>query len=116
MYELARKHCGEQDEWKISIELLDKKTGASSHRREFKSMVRELVEHDHLPDYRVGLEDNMVVFRNRMSIKVVPAETRYPVLDPEAYLHAKQVAPVLPGAGMEKLVGRKRYARTRLSR
>jgi plasmid replication initiation protein len=50
MYELARKHCGEQDEWKISIELLDKKTGASSHQREFKSMVRELVEHDHLPD------------------------------------------------------------------
>ena len=93
IYELARKHCGEQDEWKISIELLHKKTGASSHQREFKSMVRELAEHDHLPDYRVEVEDNMVVFRNRMSIKVVPPEARYPVLDPEAYLHAKQVAP-----------------------
>jgi hypothetical protein len=36
VYELARKHCGEQDEWKISLELLHKKTGASSHAREFQ--------------------------------------------------------------------------------
>jgi plasmid replication initiation protein len=93
IYELARKHCGEQDEWKISLELLHKKTGASSHHREFKSMVRELVVQDHLPDYQVALEDNMVVFRNRMSIKPVPVETRFPVLDPEAYHNARLVAP-----------------------
>jgi plasmid replication initiation protein len=92
VYELARKHCGEQDEWKISLELLHKKTGASSHYREFKAMIRELVEQDHLPDYRVALEDEMVVFRNRMSFQP-KAEVRYPVLDPEAFLHAKQVAP-----------------------
>jgi plasmid replication initiation protein len=92
VYELARKHCGEQDEWKISLELLHKKTGASSHYREFKSMIRELVKNDHLPDYRVALDDEMVVFRNRMAVQS-KADIRYPVLDPEAYLHAKQVAP-----------------------
>jgi len=92
VYELARKHCGEQDEWKISLELLHKKTGASSHYREFKSMIRELVKNDHLPDYRVALDDEMVVFRNRMAAQPKSA-IRYPVLDPEAYLHAKQVAP-----------------------
>jgi plasmid replication initiation protein len=92
IYELARKHCGEQDEWKISLELLHKKTGASSHYREFKSMIRELVKNDHLPDYRVALDDEMVVFRNRMASQP-KAAIRYPVLDPEAYLHAKQVAP-----------------------
>jgi plasmid replication initiation protein len=79
IYELARKHCGEQDEWKISLELLHKKTGASSQSREFKSMVRELVEQDHLPDYRVSLQDDMVIFTNRMSIRTKPAEVRYPV-------------------------------------
>ena len=26
MYELARKHCGKQDEWAISLDLLRKKT------------------------------------------------------------------------------------------
>ncbi len=92
IYELARKHCGEQDEWKISLELLHKKTGASSHYREFKSMVRELVEHDHLPDHRVALEGENVVFRNRMGDKP-KADVRYPVLDAEAYHDAKLVAP-----------------------
>ena len=92
VYELARKHCGEQDEWKISLELLHRKTGASSHSREFKSMIRELVQNDHLPDYQVSLEDEMVNFKNRMSYKP-KAEVRYPILDPEAYHDAKLVAP-----------------------
>lgn len=92
IYELARKHCGEQDEWKISLELLQKKSGVSSHYREFKSMIRELVKNDHLPDYQVALEDNMVIFRNRLSTPPKD-DIRYPVLDPEAYHDAKLVAP-----------------------
>lgn len=93
VYELARKHCGEQDEWKISLDLLHKKTGASSHSREFKSMIRELVQNDHLPDYKVSLEDEMVIFRNRMNCQAPKEQPRYPVLDPEAYHDAKLVAP-----------------------
>lgn len=94
IYELARKHCGEQTEWKISLELLHKKTGASSHSREFKAMVRELITHDHLPDYSVCLEDEMVVFRNRTHWQPARrAETNFPKLDPEAYHDARQVAP-----------------------
>jgi hypothetical protein len=56
-------------------------------------LVRELVEHNHLPDYLVALGDEMVVFRNRMSSQPKPAEIRYLVLDPETYHYAKQVAP-----------------------
>jgi plasmid replication initiation protein len=92
VYELARKHCGEQDEWKISLSLLHKKTGSSSHSREFKSMIRELVQHDHLPDYRVLLEDDQVVFRNRLSYQPKP-RLDFPLLSPEDYHDAKQVAP-----------------------
>jgi plasmid replication initiation protein len=93
VYELARKHCGEQDEWKISLALLHKKTGASSHSREFKSMIRELVQNDHLPDYRVALEDEMVIFRNRMSWQPAKPQVKYPQLDPEALHDARLVAP-----------------------
>lgn len=93
VYELARKHCGEQDEWKIGLELLHKKTGASSHYREFKSMIRELVQNDHLPDYQVSLEDEMVIFRNRMNWQASKEDVRYPVLDAEAYHDARLVAP-----------------------
>jgi len=93
VYELARKHCGEQDEWKISLELLHKKTGASSHSREFKSMIRELVQNDHLPDYQVFLEDEMVIFRNRMTWQAPKEQPSYPVLDPETCHDARLVAP-----------------------
>lgn len=79
--------------WKISLELLHKKTGASSHSREFKSMIRELVQNDHLPDYQVSIEDEMVIFRNRMNWQASKEQPRYPVLDPEAYHDAKLVAP-----------------------
>jgi hypothetical protein len=93
VYELARKHCGEQGEWKISLELLHKKTGASSHSREFKSMIRELVQNDHLPDYQVSLEEEMVTFRNRMTSQAPKEQPSYLVLDPETYHDARLVAP-----------------------
>lgn len=95
IYELARKHCGEQEEWKISLDLLHKKTGASSHVREFKSMVRELVEQDHLPDYSVVMDADFVIFRNRLLIQPPKPlqEINFPRLDVETYHFAKQVAP-----------------------
>ena len=118
IYELARKHCGEQDEWKISLELLHKKTGASSHYREFKSMIRELVENDHLPDYRVALEDEMVIFRNRMSMSA-EGGSPLPGTRSRGISHAKQVAPgydVYTWNRNGELVGGKRHAGTWFSR
>lgn len=56
-------------------------------------MVKELAELDHLPDYRIALDDNMVLFRNRLSMRAEPAAIRYPILDTLAYLQSKQVAP-----------------------
>lgn len=94
IYEIARKHCGEQAEWRISLELLRKKTGAGTHERKFRALVRELATDDHLPDYSVTLDvDDMVVFRNRLLLKPAAPDVTYPVLDPEAYHFARQVAP-----------------------
>lgn len=93
IYEIARKHCGEQDEWRIGLELLQKKTGASSHNRAFKAMVSELVEHDHLPEYSVKLEGDMVLFRNRSAIPEKTPDTPFPTLNPETYNDARIVAP-----------------------
>lgn len=93
IYEIARKHCGEQDEWRISINLLQKKTGASSHGRAFKAMVRELVEHDHLPDYSVTLDGEFVVFLNRETLTPSLPEDAFPQLSPETFHDARIVAP-----------------------
>ena len=92
IYEIARKHCGQQDEWTISTELLQKKCGSRGSRKEFGRSLRELAESDHLPDYLVLLDKNNIVFRNRNTWKPKP-DIEYPILDPETFHDAKQIAP-----------------------
>jgi plasmid replication initiation protein len=66
LYEIARKHCGKQDEWKISLEMLYSKVGSTAPLRKFRFFIREIVETNHLPDYTIALtDDDMVVFGNR---------------------------------------------------
>lgn len=57
LYELARKHCGHQTMWSIGLELLQDKAGSKGNLREFRRMVREIIEADTLPDYRMILHD-----------------------------------------------------------
>lgn len=67
IYELARKHCGQQLEWKISLSLLLNKTGSQSTEYKFKELLLQIVKNDHLPDYRLSFSEvnNMVIFQNR---------------------------------------------------
>lgn len=93
IYEIARKHCGDQSSWKVSIGLLQKKVGSTSNDRKFAMIVRELVKHDHLPEYSVALEGEMVTFRNRAHIKPELPESAFPKISPETYNDARIVAP-----------------------
>lgn len=92
IYEIARKHCGQQDHWSIRLGILQKKCGSNSPPRVFHSMLRVLARHDHLPDYSVALEDDLVVFRNREAMKP-RAPVTFPLLDPETYNEVRAVAP-----------------------
>lgn len=56
IYELARKHCGRQKRWRVSLEVLHRKTGSTASMREFRRAVRSLAESDQLPDYRLTYE------------------------------------------------------------
>lgn len=63
LYELARKHCGHQTTWSIGLELLQDKAGSKGSLREFRRMVREIIEADTLPDYRMALDEaDKVIF------------------------------------------------------
>jgi plasmid replication initiation protein len=53
IYELARKHCGRQARWVVSVDLLLKKSGSASPRRVFRKMLRDMIAADHLPDYEM---------------------------------------------------------------
>ena len=98
MYELARKHCGKQDQWLISLELLKKKCGSASQDYEFRRLVGmicdEDAQHHHFPDYIVSFDGKNVRFVNRNTMPVQPvALVDYPRLDPETYHDARTVAP-----------------------
>jgi len=99
IYELARKHCGQKDEWRISLELLQKKCGSSSTSREFKRLVQTIVvqdsAHSHMPDYAVTLEDDQIVFRNRGTMQTKPelAQAALVFLKPNTYDDAREAAP-----------------------
>ena len=61
IYELARKHCGRQASWRISVELLLKKSGSASPRRVFRKMIRDMIENNNLPDYHMAEEEGDVI-------------------------------------------------------
>jgi len=65
LYELARKHCGQQARWTISMELLQKKSGSSDLLKRFRAAVKRLVVADSLPDYRMHYDpesDNVTFY------------------------------------------------------
>ncbi|MDY6981034.1 MAG: replication initiator protein A [Pseudomonadota bacterium] len=99
LYELARKHCGRQTEWRIYVSTLLKKSGSKGDLREFRRSIRHLAKHDHLPDYRVEFDDSadVVIFRNRGALQPGPAEEKTPtltgMLDPDTYETARALAP-----------------------
>ena len=43
VYELARKHCGRQAEWRVGMATLAKKSGSASPLRVFRRMIRDMV-------------------------------------------------------------------------
>ncbi len=80
VYEIARKHCGKQPEWKISLERLQLKCGSRSNLREFRRLILGIVDedqqHQHMPDYAISLDDaDMVTFHNRSAVlRLAPTE------------------------------------------
>lgn len=101
MYELARKHCGKKEEWKISLPLLQKKCGSASTEKEFRRLVSNIVaedkEHRHMPDYALTLDDSdLVIFRSRGTVPValsaVPS-VRVGSLQPDTFQAARIAAP-----------------------
>ncbi|RCS42325.1 RepB family plasmid replication initiator protein [Bremerella cremea] len=99
-YEIARKHCGRQSQWRISLEKLQLKCGSSSTLKEFRRLIKAIVDEDrkfnHMPDYLISLEGDMVIFANRGTVPDSISngeEIVIPPLKPETYVIAKQAAP-----------------------
>ena len=91
LYELARKHCGSQRHWRVSVEVLLKKSGSTSPRRVFRAMVREIIRADGLPDYHLEEEPGDMIAVTRKDEVIEPG--RGLVLKPETLEEARALAP-----------------------
>jgi hypothetical protein len=100
LYEIARKHCGKKPEWRISLAALQNKCGSVSTEKEFRRLVSKIVDedrlHQHIPDYAIDINDDMVVFRGRGTVPgsaedIPPAPVGF--LQPDTYNDARIVAP-----------------------
>ena len=63
IYELARKHCGNQKQWQCSVVALHEKSGSTASIREFRRSLKQLVDADQLPDYKVELDAEAEVMK-----------------------------------------------------
>lgn len=67
LYEIARKHCGNQHEFVISFDKLYAKTGSTAALSKFKFNIKQLAKTNDLPDYEVLFDPSTdkVTFKNR---------------------------------------------------
>jgi plasmid replication initiation protein len=96
LYEIARKHCGDQRTFKISLDKLHKKVGTTAPLRKFRFSLREIERDNHLPDYAIAFAEDVVSFTNRhwQDPAAEPAPGFIgPLLKPETYAKAQQAAP-----------------------
>ncbi|MEO0465155.1 MAG: replication initiator protein A [Pseudomonadota bacterium] len=91
VYELARKHCGRQPEWRVSVDTLLKKTGSGSPRRVFRAMLRQMIARDLLPDYQIEEMPGDILRVTPRRILVEGPDL--PQLTPDALEAARTLAP-----------------------
>ena len=93
IYELARKHCGRQDSWRISVDTLLKKSGSASPRRVFRAMLRDMITADNLPDYTMSEEPGDIMrFVNRAQVLELGQGPQLPPLSSTTHDAARVVA------------------------
>ena len=79
IYEIARKHCGHNPKWSIGLDLLQKKTGSNAPLKRFRHNLRQIIEDDHTPFYRIELTDrDVVIFRPRKTVRKIEGAIALP--------------------------------------
>lgn len=74
LYEIGRKHCGNQAYWKINIDLLAEKIGISGARFRVREDIKKVIKNNPIPDFNIALDTtvspDMVVFLTKDSRKL----------------------------------------------
>ena len=79
IYEIARKHCGNQPRWQIGLAKLQEKTGSNAPLKKFRLNLRQIIVDNHIPFYRIELNtDDLVIFRPRDPIRELSTDLKIP--------------------------------------
>jgi plasmid replication initiation protein len=89
LYELARKHCGNQVAWKIKLENLKLKLGITSPIRTLRFNINQIITTNHIPEYNISMDDDVVMFTR----KSAPKEHKVPIQSPK-YITKKEIEKV----------------------
>jgi plasmid replication initiation protein len=92
VYELARKHCGRQADWQVSLPVLHKKAGSAAPRRVFRAAIRRMIAEDHLPDYSLAEAPGDLLRVTRRDA-VLETGAGAPLLAPETLETARALSP-----------------------
>lgn len=70
IYELARKHCGNNDYWQFELKTLHDRSGSTASLKEFRKAIKSLADSNQLPDYSVEFDGvrNKITFINRINL------------------------------------------------
>lgn len=98
IYELARKHCGRQAQWEISIPVLHRKSGSAAPVRVFRAALRRMIASDHLPDYALSERAGDVLVVTR---RAKPRPMDAPILRQETLEAAKALKPGMDVYGLQ---------------
>lgn len=90
LYELARKHCGGQRQWRVSVETLCKKSGSASPRRVFRAMLRDIIRANTLLDYQFSELPGDIIEVTRKDPVIEPGRS---FLKPATLETARRLAP-----------------------
>jgi plasmid replication initiation protein len=88
IYELARKHCGNQTVWKIKLDNLKEKIGSTSSIRKLRFNLNQLTKANTIPEYNISMKDDVVMF----SRKEPPRENKTPDHLPKHVLRYRSVS------------------------
>jgi plasmid replication initiation protein len=102
IYELARKHCGNQTVWKIKLENLKLKLGITSPIRTLRFNINQIAKTNHLPEYNISMEDDIVTFTRKEPPKGNVAQVQLPKYVSKAVIEKN----AKPGESYEQVADR----------
>lgn len=108
IYELARKHVGDQGHpFTIGVALLQKKVGSNSPEKKFRFFLKQIAADRHIPDYDIAVMGDKAVFTKRGGVLVTSRRMTAPrprqaeldlgasamQVSPDAFEKARKAAP-----------------------